>query len=106
MEECKISSHKINYYLSAVHDHCGIDDDESVVLTGGWEKNNLKSKKVTKYNANGEATSLPSLIVGRIYHACGKFINANQEMVSIMMDYFYLKFPSHSVLYCNGRDGH
>ena len=89
-------------YLS---NHCAIDDDddESVVLTGGTTNNIVggqyqQSKKVTKYNANGEATLFPSLKVGRSSHACGNFINANQEMVSIMMDYYYLKFPYSFIL--------
>ena len=65
-------------YLS---DHCAIDDDdgESVVLTGGL----YSPTAVTKYKADGEATSLPSLNMGRAKHACGKFINADLETVSL-----------------------
>ena len=61
--------------------HCGIDDDdgESVVLTGG----SSSPTAVTKYKPDGEATSLPSLIMGRAVHACGKFINADLETVSL-----------------------
>ena len=61
--------------------HCGIDneDDESVVLTGG----SSSPTAVTKYKSDGDATSLPSLIMGRAYHACGKFINADLETVSL-----------------------
>ena len=59
---------------------CAIEDDDYVVLTGGTgtDINSL----VTRYNVEGEATSLPSLNTGRYHHACGTFTNADQETVS------------------------
>ena len=59
--------------------HCAIEDDDEVVLTGGSYTRSL----VTRYTVEGEATSLPSLITGRYYHACGTVTTADQEMVSM-----------------------
>ena len=59
---------------------CAIEDGEAVVLTGGHD---LASKtKVTKYTAKGQATSLPSLTIGRYGHACGKVVKKDGGTVS------------------------
>ena len=58
---------------------CAIEDEDSVVLTGGHYTPTL----VTRYNMQGQATSLPSLNTGRATHACGKFITADLETVSL-----------------------
>ena len=39
-------------------------------------------KLVTRYNMEGQATTLPSLNTGRCYHACGKIVNSNGATVS------------------------
>ena len=49
--------------------HCAIEDDDSVVLTGGHNAWSL----VTRYDVKGEATHLPSLKTGRMCHACGTY---------------------------------
>ena len=49
---------------------CAIDDGEEVVLTGGWSPGTTYST-VTRYNMQGQATSLPSLNTARYDHACG-----------------------------------
>ena len=59
--------------------HCAIEDDNSVVLTGGSDTLPL----VTRYTVEGEATSLPSLNTGRYLHACGTITTADQEKVSL-----------------------
>ena len=59
--------------------HCAIEEYDEVVLTGGSETRSL----VTRYNVEGEATSLTSLITGREHHACGIFTDADLQMVSL-----------------------
>ena len=68
-----------HYYIS---NHCAIEDDDELVLTGGV--GSAKMATVTRYNMEGEATSLPYLITGRNYHACGKFTSADLETVSLV----------------------
>ena len=54
--------------------HCGIEDGEEVVLTGGHGRGTFPYSTystVTRYNVQGEATSLPSLNTARYHHACG-----------------------------------
>ena len=57
--------------------HCSIEDDDSVVLTGGHNAWSL----VTRYNVKGEANSLPSLKTGRMCHACGTYKTVENEQV-------------------------
>ena len=59
---------------------CAIDDEDSVVLTGGI---NSKSQ-VTRYNVKGEATTLPSLITGRYGHACGRVTTSTSDHVEMV----------------------
>ena len=61
--------------------HCAIEDGDEVVLTGGLDT--ASRTLVTRYNAEGEATSLPSLNTGRYLHACGTITTADQEKVSL-----------------------
>ena len=53
-----------------ISNHCAIEDDDEVVLTGGV--GSAKMATVTKYNVKGEATSLLSLLsrMWKIY-LCG-----------------------------------
>ena len=62
--------------------HCAIEDGDEVVLTGGSDGQRTQSL-VTRYNVEGEATSLPSLNTGRFLHACGTITTADQEKVSL-----------------------
>ena len=55
---------------------CAIDDGQEVVLTGGYKDlgglSGLYSvSKVTRYNMQGQATTLPGLNTARYSHACG-----------------------------------
>ena len=48
-------------------------------MTGG-----LKTlDKVTVYNSKGWVEDLPSLKIGRYYHACGSFVTSDKKMVSL-----------------------
>ena len=59
---------------------CGIDMGDLYVVTGGLEYN--KAGKVTIYNDNGFERTLPDLKLGRSNHACARFQNGNEDMVS------------------------
>ena len=59
--------------------HCAIETEEAVVLTGGSASMSL----VTKYNMEGKAEDLPSLITGRYNHACGETANSDGSIVSL-----------------------
>ena len=61
--------------------HCAIEDDDEVVLTGGADS--ASRSLVTRYTVEGEATSLPFLITGRQFHACGTVTTSDQKMVSM-----------------------
>ena len=60
---------------------CAIDDGEEVVLTGGWSPGTTSST-VTRYNMQGQATTLPSLNTGRYQHACGTMKKSDGATVS------------------------
>ena len=51
-------------------------------MTGG-----LKTlDKVTVYNSKGWVEDLPSLKIGRYYHACGSFVTSDKKMVSLELN--------------------
>ena len=53
---------------------CAIEDGEEVVLTGGEDEDSSGESSVTtvtRYNMQGQATTLPSLNHGRYLLACG-----------------------------------
>ena len=57
---------------------CAINEGSSVVVTGGFYANRI----VARYNRNGFVEYLPSLSGrGRNYHACGMYINGNNQKV-------------------------
>ena len=65
---------QINNFPCQCSYHCAIEDGDAVVLTGG--KGKLETdwstmRKVTRYNMQGQATTLPSLKSARTSHACG-----------------------------------
>ena len=61
---------------------CAICFTEKVILTGG-----LKTlDKVTVYNSKGWVEDLPSLKIGRYYHACGSFVTSDKKMVSLELN--------------------
>ena len=59
---------------------CSIEEEESVVITGG--SGYYSWKKVTKYQMNGKSQSLPDLLAARYYHACGLFTNSDEDLVN------------------------
>ena len=65
--------------------YCAIEDDDSVVLTGGRESRS----QVTKYNVEGWRIPLPFLNTGRRYHACGTFTTADMETERLGFIYYY-----------------
>ena len=51
-------------------------------MTGG-----LKTlDKVTVYNSKGWVEDLPSLKIGRYYHACGSFVTSDKKMASLELN--------------------
>ena len=57
---------------------CAINEGASVVVTGGFYANRV----VARYNRDGFVEYLPSLPRGgRNYHACGQYINTNNQKV-------------------------
>ena len=70
--------------------HCAIEDGDEVVLTGGLE--DPFTSRVTRYNMQGQATTLPSLNTGRHHHVCGKIEKSDGATVrkqGIMVAVFY-----------------
>ena len=63
--------------------HCEIEDGEEVVLTGGYSRFYFPQSMVTRYNMQGQATTLPSLNTGRYNHACGTFKKSDGAKVSL-----------------------
>merc|ERR1712126_60809 len=61
---------------------CAITDDgsSSVIITGGHPARD----DVTRYQRNGEAATLPSLQTGRQNHACGYFVDNNNDKVLLV----------------------
>ena len=58
-------------------------EPESVIVTGGWWSG--YAKKVTKYTWNptlgSSSEDWPQLLEGRAYHACGKYVDSNNNNV-------------------------
>ena len=57
---------------------CGIQTDDTYVITGGA----VSKKKVTRYTRTGDTKTMPELNIGRISHACEKFVNDEGATVS------------------------
>ena len=75
-----------------------------MILTGGT--NTLK--KVTKYNIEGKATTLPDFNTERLLHACGIFIKEDGEKVMqagmIQKCIYHLTFPIQFYMVAGGMD--
>ena len=59
---------------------CGIsdEDEKTYIITGGqWT-----SKTVSIYSQTGWLDDLPNLVTGRHYHACGTYVDSNNNRVS------------------------
>ena len=61
---------------------CGFADDDTYIITGGWNNNRI----VSKYDKNGWIEDLPNLNNGRSRHGCGTFVDDNSNKVS--WDYY------------------
>ena len=64
------------YYLIIRH-ACSIQMEDTVVLTGGLYSEN----KVTVYSSSGWVEDWPELQTGRHDHACGHFVNKDNQVV-------------------------
>ena len=80
--------HKCVLYSRA----CGIEDteDDSFITTGGYVSSTLN--RVTKYYRNGTYVDMPRLNTARRHHACGCFMNTNQQKVDkvLLDEYLYV----------------
>ena len=61
---------------------CGINDGDSVLVTGGFVEGFGVSKRTHRYNRSGWIESLDDLNFKRYDHGCADFINRNNEKVS------------------------
>ena len=62
---------------------CGINDGDSVLVTGGFDDAGFRSvnKGTYRYNRSGWIESLVDLNFGRFDHGCAGFIDGNNEKV-------------------------
>ena len=62
---------------------CGINDGDSVLVTGGFDDEGFRSvnKGTYRYNSSGWIESLVDLNFGRFDHGCAVFIDGNNEKV-------------------------
>jgi len=65
---------------------CGVEVDDTFIITGGRDyyapDGTLNS--VVRYNSQGESEVLPSLTVGRCWHACASYLNSNGKLVVLV----------------------
>jgi len=61
---------------------CGIEDEDSYYITGGGPGYSIR---VTRYFMDGSYQDMPNLNTGRHHHACGYFMNSNQEKVLLVV---------------------
>ena len=62
---------------------CGISLVETVVLTGGTDGqfSNGFSPQAEVYNTSGFVEQLPDLVLPRKNHACGSYVDSNNQLV-------------------------
>ena len=60
---------------------CGIQHDDVFIITGG----RYTMEIVSKYGKNGWVKDLPKLQTGRLYHGCGHFFSAMNELVKLII---------------------
>ena len=62
---------------------CGISLLETVVLTGGWVGRGFEgfSPQAVVYNTSGFVKQLPDLLTPRLNHACGSYVDSNNQLV-------------------------
>ena len=65
---------------------CLIPDGDEVILTGGRDTSyiNYPNSGVSRYNRNGWVSDLKTMNSRRYDHACGSFMNSNNEMVNFL----------------------
>ena len=65
---------------------CLIPDGDEVILTGGRDTSyiNYPYNAVSKYNRNGWVSDVAPMISRRYDHACGSFMNSNNEVVNVL----------------------
>ena len=65
---------------------CAIEMENSVIITGGY----YSYTRVARYNHDGYLEDLPGLITGRSDHACGHYIDTQNNIVSFPVFYWQL----------------
>ena len=62
---------------------CGISLLETVVLTGGLVGSGFEgfSPQAVVYNTSGFVEQLPDLLTPRLNHACGSYVDSNNQLV-------------------------
>ena len=63
---------------------CAIEMTNHVIMTGGWPlpEADEASSEATVYNEQGWVEDLPNMNTGRWMHACGHYVNTNNQVVS------------------------
>ena len=69
------------FFLTFYSRTCSIEDNDEdrVILTGGYDTST--HNKVSVFDKNGFVEQLPDLLTGRYGHACGIFINNDENKV-------------------------
>ena len=68
----------IVYSNTFLSDACAIELGDTVVVTGGqWS-----ASRVQVYSVSGPQEELPNMLAPRYGHACGLFVNSDQQTVS------------------------
>ena len=78
---------------------CSISLGDEVVVTGGYDRGALAS--VTRYNSEGWVEDMPSLVTGRRYHGCTRFISGGEQVRHYDAAHKY-SFPCPQVLLVTG----
>jgi len=63
-----------------IQNACSIELSDRMIITGGI----LTQNRATEYNSLGFAQDLPSFNDGRWFHACGFFVNGDQEITFLV----------------------
>merc|ERR1712133_222972 len=61
----------------------GDNEEGSFTITGGYESST--TNRVTKYYRDGSYEDMPTLNTARDFHACGCYMNTNQQKVYLVV---------------------
>ena len=65
---------------------CGIEESETVIITGGAAYSGYAWNYVKRYTADGSSTSLPNLKTARSDHACGLYTTSANSIVKLSIE--------------------